>query len=123
MIRAIVRVTPACLAAALALGACSPAGALCRKQQECAPEQNDEMDDESVVVCEVAFDVHVRSLRENDEVECQEQADRELDYARCASGLACTDFVEPDTNGLCESERKALDDARRAAEGECASTD
>jgi hypothetical protein len=112
-----------CVVAALALAACSPAGALCRKQQECAPEQNDEMDDESVVVCEVAFDVHVRSLRENDEIECQEQADRELDYARCLSGLACADFVEPDTNGLCESEQKALDDARRAAESECASTD
>jgi hypothetical protein len=81
------------------------------------------MDDESVVVCEVAFDVQVRALRENDEIACQQQADRELDYARCLSGLACADFVEPDTNGLCEAEQKALDDARRAAESECASTD
>ena len=103
--------------------ACSPAGALCRKQQECAPLINQEMDDESVQVCTVAFDVRIRALRENSEAECQALADAELAWASCRAGLACEDFIPPDTNGLCETERKALDDATRDAEGECASTD
>lgn len=107
---------------ALASAACSPAGALCAQKQRCAKD-NDPIDDESVRVCEVAFDARVRALRENAEQECQEQADAELAYASCAAGLDCADFDEPDHNGLCKVERDALDDARRDAEAECASTD
>jgi hypothetical protein len=111
---------------ALAGAACSPAGALCTQKQRCADanDQNgDELDDESVHVCEVAFDARIRALRENTEQECQEQADAELAYASCTAGLDCADFEEPDHNGLCEVERDALDDARRDAEAECTSTD
>lgn len=115
------------LALWIALGclgaACSPAGALCRKKQECAPDRNDTIDDESVGVCQVAFDARIAALRENSEAECHELADREIAFASCIGALDCEDFLEPDANGACADEREGLSEALDAAAGECASTD
>jgi hypothetical protein len=113
------RIWALALACACGVGACSPAGALCAKKQECDDERQD--DDERV--CRTAYDVGIATLRENDEAECDALADRQQEYDACRAGLSCQDFVEPDLNGLCEDERERYLDALDEAAGECASTD
>jgi hypothetical protein len=102
---------------------CSPAGALCQKRKDCAPDENRKVDDEDVRVCEVAYETEVAALRENTEPECHALVDAKAAYDSCRAALDCDDFLAPDHNGLCANERNDLVDASAETQGECAATD
>jgi hypothetical protein len=108
---------------ALLAHGCSPAGALCAKQQQCQAELDLEIDDEDTRVCRVSYDAGIAALRENEEPECHAYADALLAYDSCRSALDCDDFTAPDHNGHCEGERDDVVSALADTQGECASTD
>jgi hypothetical protein len=105
--------------AVLPSAACSPAGALCAKEQECDDQRAP--DDERV--CQTAYDAQLKALHENGEADCQDLANKQEDFDACRAQLDCADFQEADLNGLCADEKERYAKALENAKGECASTD
>ncbi len=107
------------IVAVLLASACSAAGPLCDKEQQCDTKRADD----DIAVCRTAYHARISALRQNAEAQCQDLADATENYDACRAGLACADFAEPDLNGLCKVERHSYEDALKDVEGECASTD
>lgn len=90
----------------LLLDGCSPAQALCAKEQEC----NDELEDDTYNVCIESYNAGINALRANEEPECQVLADARLALDACRATLSCSDFEDNDLDD-CDDQ---LDDFRDA---------
>lgn len=100
--------------------ACSPAGALCEKEKECA---SDPPGEDFIRVCTISVDGSYRALNANDEEDCKVLATAAQAYDACRAALDCDDYREADLGGNCDDERDDLDDAREEAGGDCTALD
>lgn len=105
---------------------CTPSGAFCERQRECA---SDPPGEDFIAICTATYDGQIRALRANKEEECQSVADAKMRYDACVVQLEdCEDFLEaafsPSAHeGDCKDEAKDYLDALKDAESECSTLD
>ena len=106
--------------ALLSTSACSPAGAICEKEKECA---SDPPGEDFVRVCTISVDGNYRALNANSEEDCRTYASARQAYDACRATLDCDDYRESDLGGKCDDERDALEDAFDDAGDDCSALD
>lgn len=100
----------------LLVDGCSPAQALCAKEQEC----NDKLEDDTYNVCIESYNAGINALRANEEPECQVLADARLALDACRSTLSCSDFEDNDLDD-CDDQLDDYRDALEDAGDQCSS--
>jgi hypothetical protein len=103
-----------------ALASCNPIEGYCKKQYECQSELGTDLEDDFTEVCLAGLEGFDKTLRASAEPECEELANAQVIYLTCQNALSCEDLkkLRDGDDTLCKDQKKAVDDAQKAARDE-----
>ena len=84
----------------------------CNKKAECADEDGDPLEPDSIGVCVANVEGEIDGYFANQEEECLAVGDARQRLYACMATLSCNDFEDSDLGGECDDELDDLDRAR-----------